>query len=68
MLVNPLRPAGKLKPFVDTAPPVIHEVRFHTPAEPAWGRRVRSFAAAAARPAADSTARASPASSTSARA
>ena len=44
LLVNPLRPAGKLKPFQDTAPPVIHEVRFHTPAEPAWGRRVRSFA------------------------
>ena len=44
LLVNPLRPAGKLKPFRDTAPPVIHDVRFHAPAEPAWGRRFRSFA------------------------
>ena len=40
--INPLRPAGKLKPFRDTAPPVIHDVRFHSPAEPDWGRRVTS--------------------------
>jgi hypothetical protein len=44
MLINPLRRAGKLKPFVDTAPPVIHEVRFYTPAEPRWGRRVGNAA------------------------
>jgi hypothetical protein len=44
LLVNPLRPAGKLKPFTDTAAPVIHDVRFYAPAEPHWGRRVRSFA------------------------
>ena len=39
LLVNPLRPAGKLKPYADSAPPVVHEVRFHRPAEPAWARR-----------------------------
>jgi len=44
LLVNPLRPEGKLKPFRDTAAPVIHDVRFHVPAEPKWGRRQRSFA------------------------
>ena len=43
-LVNPLRPGGRLKPFTDTAPPVIHEVRFYTPAEPAWKRRAPSVA------------------------
>ena len=43
-LVNPLRPAGKLKPFADKAPPVIHEVRFHLPAEPRWTRRAGTFA------------------------
>jgi hypothetical protein len=44
LLVNPLRPNGKLKPYGDKAPPVIHEVRFHRPAEPRWGRRFGSFA------------------------
>ena len=44
LLINPLRPAGKLKPYRDTAPPAIHEVRFYTPSEPEWTRRVRSFA------------------------
>lgn len=44
VLLNPLRPGGKLKPFVDTAAPVIHEVRFHRAAEPAWGRRVTNVA------------------------
>jgi hypothetical protein len=44
LLLNPLRPGGKLKPFVDTAPPAIHEVRFYTPAEPKWGRRVGNVA------------------------
>jgi hypothetical protein len=44
LLLNPLRAAGKLKPYADTSPPVIHEVRFYTPAEPRWGRRVGSVA------------------------
>jgi hypothetical protein len=44
LLLNPLRPAGKLKPYVDTAPPIIHEVRFYTPAEPRWGRRITGVA------------------------
>jgi hypothetical protein len=44
LLLNPLRPAGKLKPYVDVAPPLIHEVRFYTPAEPRWGRRVTNVA------------------------
>jgi hypothetical protein len=34
--VNPLHPAGKLAPLVDTAPPVIHAVRFFTPAFGGW--------------------------------
>jgi hypothetical protein len=37
--VNPLRPGGKLHPYVDRVAPVISEVRFYTPATPAWGRR-----------------------------
>ena len=36
---NPLRPGGKLDPYVDTAPPDIHEVRFYTVANPEWERR-----------------------------
>ena len=39
ILVNPLRPGGKLHPYVDTARPVIREIRFYTPADPAWTRR-----------------------------
>ena len=39
LTVNPLRPGGKLYPFVDTAPPAIREIRFHAPATPDWGRR-----------------------------
>ena len=39
ILVNPLRPGGKLHPFVDRAAPAIREIRFHAPATPAWGRR-----------------------------
>ena len=39
ILVNPLRPGGKLHPYVDRAAPDIREVRFHAPAEPDWGRR-----------------------------
>ncbi len=43
-LLNPLRPGGRLKPYVDTAAPIIHDVRFYTPATPAWGRRVTGVA------------------------
>jgi hypothetical protein len=39
LVVNPLRPGGKLRPYADTARPEIHEVRFYTPATPAWTRR-----------------------------
>ena len=39
LMVNPLRPGGKLHPFVDAAAPEIREIRFYTPAAPAWGRR-----------------------------
>ena len=34
--LNPLRPGGRLGPYVDTAPPVIRAIRFYTPAEAAW--------------------------------
>jgi hypothetical protein len=37
--VNPLRRDGKLHPYADSAEPAIREVRFYTPATPAWGRR-----------------------------
>ncbi len=37
--LNPLRPGGKVAPFVDTAAPAIREVRFFTMARPDWGRR-----------------------------
>jgi hypothetical protein len=39
IVVNPLRPGGKLRPYVDTAAPEIREVRFYGPASPAWSRR-----------------------------
>lgn len=39
LVVNPLRAGGKLRPYVDTAPPAITEVRFSSPASPAWSRR-----------------------------
>jgi hypothetical protein len=39
IVVNPLRPGGKLRPYVDRAPPVLREIRFYTPAIPEWGRR-----------------------------
>ncbi|MGH3104410.1 MAG: M23 family metallopeptidase [Gaiellaceae bacterium] len=39
LIVNPLRRGGKLAPYVDTAPPQIHELRFHAPATPRWRRR-----------------------------
>jgi hypothetical protein len=44
VFVNPLRPGGKLRPYVDKAKPVIHEVRFYTPATPRWGRRPTNVA------------------------
>ncbi len=34
--VNPLDRAGKLAPYADTAPPVIHDIRFTTPSDPGW--------------------------------
>ena len=43
--VNPLRPGGKLAPYVDTAAPVIREVRFATMARPEWGRRPQTSVA-----------------------
>ena len=39
LLVNPLRPGGKLHPYADTARPEIREIRFYTPADPRWTRR-----------------------------
>lgn len=39
LVVNPLRRGAKLHPYVDTAPPVIHDLRFHRPATPRWRRR-----------------------------
>jgi hypothetical protein len=39
LLINPLRPGGKLRPYVDRLGPLIHEVRFHRPAQAHWGRR-----------------------------
>lgn len=39
LVVNPLRAGGKLHPYVDGAAPEIREIRFYTPATPAWARR-----------------------------
>ncbi len=39
IVVNPLRPGGKLHPYVDRAAPEIREIRFHVPATPNWARR-----------------------------
>jgi hypothetical protein len=39
IVVNPLRPGGKLHPFVDRAAPRIREIRFYSPATPQWARR-----------------------------
>jgi hypothetical protein len=36
MYVNPLHSGMKLQPFTDTAAPVIHALRFYTPAMPSW--------------------------------
>lgn len=43
-LVNPLRPGGKLRPYADSAPPSIEEIRFYAPATPAWTRRTANVA------------------------
>jgi hypothetical protein len=45
LVVNPLRPGGKLHPFVDRAAPRIREIRFYSPATPAWTRRPRTSVA-----------------------
>jgi hypothetical protein len=34
--LNPLRKGTSLGPYVDTAPPVVHDIRFYTPAPTAW--------------------------------
>jgi hypothetical protein len=39
LVINPLRPGGKLRPYVDRDAPAIRELRFYAPATPAWGRR-----------------------------
>jgi hypothetical protein len=39
ILVNPLRPGGKVRPYVDLTAPEIREVRFYPPANPHWTRR-----------------------------
>ena len=38
--VNALRPGGKVHPYVDRAKPEVKEIRYYTPAVPAWGRRI----------------------------
>jgi hypothetical protein len=44
LVVNPLRRGGKLRPYVDRAKPVVHEIRFYSPATPRWGRRPTNVA------------------------
>jgi hypothetical protein len=44
ILVNPLRPGGKLRPYLDEAPPDIHEIRYYRPATPSWTRREANVA------------------------
>jgi hypothetical protein len=44
ILVNPMRPGGKIRPYLDEAPPEIHELRYYTPAEPTWARRAANVA------------------------
>ena len=43
-IVNPLRPGGKIHPYVDRAPPLLDELRFYRPATPTWGRRTGNVA------------------------
>jgi hypothetical protein len=42
--INPLRPGGKIAPFVDTAKPAIHEIRYYTPADSHWVLRTGNVA------------------------
>jgi hypothetical protein len=44
LLVNALRPGGKVHPYVDTAHPAIEEIRYYTPATPGWARREANVA------------------------
>lgn len=44
LIVNPLRRGGKLRPYVDRAKPVVHEIRFYSPAAPRWARRTSNVA------------------------
>jgi hypothetical protein len=44
VLVNPLRPGGKLRPYHDTDAPAIHEIRYYAPATPSWTRRQANVA------------------------
>jgi hypothetical protein len=46
VVVNPLRPGGRLHPYVDTAPPVVRSLKFTTPDDGLWlviGDVVSSF-------------------------
>jgi hypothetical protein len=43
--INPLRPGGKVAPYVDDARPAIREVRFYTLAFPDWERRPQASVA-----------------------
>jgi hypothetical protein len=42
--VNPLRPGGKVAPYVDHSPPTIRAIRFFTPAFAGWSIRGRPAA------------------------
>ena len=44
LVINPLRRGGKLKPYVDRAKPVVHDIRFYRPATPRWVRRPTNVA------------------------
>jgi hypothetical protein len=39
IVVNALRPGGKVRPYVDDAPPDLREIRYYAPATPSWKRR-----------------------------
>ena len=39
IVVNPLRPGGKVRPYVDDGAAEIREIRFYSPGDPAWSRR-----------------------------
>jgi hypothetical protein len=42
--INPLRRGGKLRPYDDRFAPIVHDVRFYTPARASWGRRPTNVA------------------------